>query len=168
MPEVMIKHLLVTWFRNEPSAVNPDENQRLEKINRVGDVVDIDDEASYKRLEELDSFFTDEEREAIEEGTYQGPGASSVYAALGNTSYAPQPMIEAAEGEGTQVDNMSSEELAEYINSNKLTVDATVSLAGDDADSINKVLDAENIATDNDPRQGVVRQLEAKLASAGT
>lgn len=166
MPEVMIKHLLVTWFRNEESAVNPDETVRLEKINRIGDVVDIDDEPSYKRLEELGSFFTDDERKAIEEGTYQGPGAAQVYAARGDTSYAPRPMIEAAEGEGRQVDNLDSEELAEYIKTNKLTVEQTVALAGDDADSINKVLDAENIATDNDPRRGVESALEAKLANA--
>jgi hypothetical protein len=162
----MIKHLLVTWFRNEPSPVDPEQTIRLEKINRVGDVVDIDDESSYQRLEDLGSFFTDEEREKIEEGTYTGPGAAQVYAALGNTSANPTPLIEDAEGEGRQVDNLSSEELADYIKSNRLTVEETVALAGDDADSINKVLDAENIATDNDPRKGVETALEAKLAAA--
>ena len=166
MTEVMIKHLLVTWFRNEPSAIDPEQTVRLEKINRIGDVVDIDDDASYQRLEELGSFFTDEEREKIEAGTYNGAGAAQVYAALGQTNIAPEVLIEDAEGEGRQVDNLSSEELAEYIKSNRLTVEETVALAGDDADSINKVLDAENIATDNDPRKGVETALEAKLAAA--
>src|SRR5215471_2313225 len=166
MPEVMIKHLLVTWFRNEPSAVDPEQTIRLEKINRIGDVVDIDDDASYQRLEELGAFFTDEERQKIEDGTYTGPGAQQVYAALGNTEANPTPLIEDAEGEGRQVDNLSVDELADYIKSNRLTVEETVALAGEDADSINKVLDAENIATDNDPRKGVETALEAKLAAA--
>lgn len=166
MPEVMIKHLLVTWFRNEPSAVDPDQTVRLEKINRVGDVVDIDDEASYKRLEDLGAFFTDEEREQIEAGTYTGAGAAQVYSARGQTSANPTPLIEDAEGEGRQVDNLSSEELAEYIKGNNLSSEETIALAGDDEGSINKVLEAENMATNNDPRADVVAGLEAKLTAA--
>jgi hypothetical protein len=165
MTEVIVKARLITWFRNEQSAVNPDETVRMEKINHIGEKVDIDDEVSFQRLTDLDAIFTPEESEAVEEGTYTGPGAAAVYAARGET-VAPEPLIEPAEGEGRQVDNLSAEELAEHIKSNRLTVEETVALAGDDADSINKVLDAENIATDNDPRKGVEVALEAKLAAA--
>jgi hypothetical protein len=165
MPEVMIKARLFTWFRNEESAIDPEQTQRTEKISHLGEVVDVDDDASFKRGEELDAFFTDEEREAIEEETYGGPGATAVYAARGVTPQ-PEALIQPAEGEGTQTSNLSAEELADYIKSNRLTVEETVALAGDDADSINKVLDAENIATDNDPRKGVETALEAKLSAA--
>jgi hypothetical protein len=45
--------------------------------------------------------------------------------------------------------------------------DQNVDLAdSDDVNSINKVLDAENMATNNEPRVGVVRGLEARLAKA--
>jgi len=165
MPEVIVKARLITWFRNEPSAVDPDVTVRLEKINSVGEKVDIDDEASFQRLTDLDAIYSEEDSAAIEEGTYTGPGAAAVYAARGET-VAPESLIEPAEGEGRQVDNLSAEDLAEYIKSNKLTVEETVALAGDDADSINKVLDAENIATDNDPRKGVESALEARLSAA--
>jgi len=165
MPEVIVKHRLITWFRNEPSAVNPDETVRLEKINTIGEKVDIDDESSYNRLVELDAVYTDETVQEIEDETFKGEGAAAVYAARGVTA-SPPPLIEAAEGEGRQVDDLSVEELAEYITANSLTVDETVSLAGDDVDSINRVLDAENLATDNDPRKGVEKALEAKLAAA--
>jgi len=45
-------------------------------------------------------------------------------------------------------------------------VDSTVALAGDDEESIQKVLDAENIATENEPRKGVLDRLEAKLIAS--
>jgi hypothetical protein len=162
MPEVMIKVRLFTWFQDNASAANPDETVRMEKISVLGEVVDIDDDASYQRGQDLDAFFTDEERQQVEDGTYTGPGYQGVYAFLGHNP--PESVVEPLEGEGTS--GMTTEEMADHIKSNRLTVEETVALAGDDADSINKVLDAENIATDNDPRKGVEAALEAKLAAA--
>jgi hypothetical protein len=167
MTEVMIKVRLFTWFRNEESAVDPSQQQRVEKISHMGEVVDIDDDASFQRGEELGAFFTDKEREAVEDGTYIGPGSEAVYAARGEAP-SPTPLIEDAEGEGGSAAEMSAEDLADYIKRNRLNVEDTVALAGDDTESIEKVLDAENIATDNDPRKGVEAALEAKLAAAAT
>jgi hypothetical protein len=163
MAEKMIKVLLFTWFHNEPSAINPAETARLEKLARLGEVVDIDDDYSLQRGEELGAFFTDEERKEIEEETYAGEDAPAVYAALGVTA-PPVGLIEPAGGEGPMA--LSVEALAEYITENNLNSEQTIALAGDDADSINKVLDAENIATDNEPRKSVVSALEKKLAAA--
>lgn len=166
MAEKMIKVLLFTWFRNEPSAINPDEMARFEKLSRLGEVVDIDDELSLARGEELGAFFTDAEREAIEDETYTGEDALTVYQARGVTLPAESLIQPLAGGEGPLISRLSTEQLADYIKENNLTAQQTIALSGEDTESIEKVLDAENIATDNDPRKSVVNALEKKLTAA--
>lgn len=157
----IIKHRLFSWFEEVDSPVHSDERVLTERIAHLGQEVDITNPAFVKRGEELGSFYTDAEAKQIREGTYRGEDADVLYRHRSGQVAAPQ--VESVEGEGPQVENLTVEELAEYIKENKLNVDATVALAGDSLESIEKVLDAEDIATDNDARRGVVDRLEAKM-----
>jgi hypothetical protein len=170
MADKIIKVRLFTWFENVPSAIDPNEETRVERISHYGEKVDITDEASLQRGEELDAFFSDEEAAEIEEGNYPPEHATLLSQAYGETLPVNPSGVEDLEGEGPQTGDLSSDELGDYIYENKLNVDETVALAQDgDVDSINKVLDAEDHAAQkrgNDPRQGVVSALEAKLTAA--
>lgn len=162
MAEKIIKHRLFTWFEKVDSLVQPGVEVLAERIAHMGEKVDITNPDYIKRGEELGSFYSDDEAKAIEAGTYRGQDAEVLMRHRTGASL-PQPLVEPLDDEGPQTDGLSAEELAEYITSNKLNVDKTVALAGDTLESIELVLDAEGIATDNEPRVGVTRALEAKL-----
>lgn len=169
MAEKMIRHLLYTYGREVPNPFhteggNEPETHVVEGLARLGEVVDISRPYDLERGERLGAFYTDEERAAIEDGSYRGADAPSIQQARLETA---QQAIQPADGEGVaDASSMSSEEIADLIEEQKLNVQQTIALAGDDEDSINKVLDAENLATNNEPRSGVVKGLEAKLAEA--
>jgi len=91
--------------------------------------------------EKAHSFYTTEERERIEAGANPD-----------------QPL---SPGEGGDVSSLGEYELAEYIKENNLTVNETVGLAGTDKDLAHRLLQAENIATDGEPRKGVEAGLTA-------
>jgi hypothetical protein len=91
------------------------------------------------------SFYTDAERKTLESG-----GDPSKPASLSEES----------------VSEMGEFELSEYIGGNNptgkaLNVDETVALAGTDKDLAHRLLQAENVATDGDPRKGVEAGLTA-------
>jgi len=108
-----------------------------------GDVVTLEQigQIALKKGEESHAFYTNDERERVEAGD--------------------SPDEPAALGAGGDLSSMGEYELAEYIKSNNLTVGDTVALAGSDKDMAHRVLQAENIATDGEPRKGV----EAGLTS---
>jgi hypothetical protein len=165
----VIKHRLFTWFEESDSPIGPGhEPVFTERIAHFGDDVELND-AAIKRGEELDAFFSDKDAKAIREGTYTGQHAALLDQFAGRAAK-PQSIIQPADGEGPQTADMSSEELGEYINENKLTVDETVALATDgDTDSIEKVYDAEEHAArlrDNEPRAGVTDKLDKMLQAA--
>jgi len=169
MTQKIIKHRLFTWFEVTPNPVDPSGPDVLtERINIAGDDVDITNEDYVKRGEDLDAFYTDEEADEIRAGTYAGSDADQVYYLRnrGNTAPRAQGQIQPADGEAGNPGEMSVDEMADYIKDHKLNVEQTVALAGDDLESIEKVLDAENLATDNEPRRGVVDRLEAKMSAA--
>ena len=92
------------------------------------------------------SFYTSDERDRLEAG--QNPDASQLPAPTG------------------EVSSLGEYELAEYIKGSnpegkELTVNETIALAGDDKDLAHRVLQAENIATDGEPRKGVEAGLTA-------
>jgi hypothetical protein len=96
------------------------------------------------------AFYTTEEREKMEAGE--------------------NPDAPAASGAGGDVSSMGEYELAEYIKGSnpegkELTVNETVALAGTDRDLAHRVLQAENIATDGEPRKGVEAGLTAIIES---
>jgi hypothetical protein len=165
----IIKHRLFTWFERTANPVDPSGGEVLtERIARMGEEADITNPDYVKRGEELDAFYTDKEAEAIRKGTYNGSDAEALYFhrnAMAGQSAPAQRVIQPMDDEGVDVAALDAEQLAEYIKENRLNVDQTVALAGDDVDSIEKVLDAENLATENEPRKGVTDRLEAKLSA---
>lgn len=163
MAERIVKFRLITYFNEVDSPVDPNQRVLTEKIAHLGEKVDIERDADLKRLDELGALYTDDEAKAIEDGSYNGPDRAILFAARGSQQAAPS--IEPADGEHGGTDQMDAATLGDFIVEHKLNVDQTVALAGDDPDSIQKVLDAENIATDNEPRKGVLDRLEAKLAA---
>jgi hypothetical protein len=172
--EKMIKVLLFTYGREVTNPFyteggNESETVVVEGLARLGEVVDVTRPYDLERGERAGAFFSDEERKAVENGTYNGIDSPTVYASRLQTA---QAAIQPAEGEGSvDVNSMSSEELAEYIHEHDLNVKDTIALAGDadDIDTVNKVLDAESQAMqmkNADSRTGVTKALEAKLARA--
>ena len=175
MGKVIIKHRLVTWFEEIEDKFAPGGVNLREHINHFGDDVEIPDD-EIERIKSVNTpqdppFFSDKDAEAIRDGSYRGRHA----ALLDQFRQAARPQfgqgqIQPADGEGPQIDSLDADELADYIVENKLTVDQTVGLAREgDADSINKVYDAEIAAAqkkDADPRKGVTDRLDAMLAIA--
>jgi len=59
---------------------------------------------------------------------------------------------------GVTVDNLSEQgeyELAEWLETEKPTIDEVLQAVGDDKELAHRMLQAENIATDGDPRRGL-------------
>jgi len=103
-------------------------------LEQIGLIAQMKGESSH-------SFFTTEERERIEAGA--------------------NPDEPLSPGEGGDLSSLGEYELAEYIKSENLTVQQTVDLAGTDKDLAHRLLQAENIATDGEPRKGVEAGLTA-------
>jgi hypothetical protein len=108
-------------------------------LDQIGLIAQMKGESSH-------AFYTDDERERLEAG--------------GNPDKPLSP------SSGGDVNSMGEYELAEYIKGSnpdgkELTVSETVALAGTDKDLAHRILQAENIATDGEPRKGV----EAGLTS---
>ena len=72
------------------------------------------------------------------------------YDAFGDPSEIPE-----APATAFNVVDASDDELDEYLESNSPNVDDTVALAGNDPESAQRLLDAENRVSDGSPRQGV-------------
>jgi hypothetical protein len=174
----MVKHLLYTWFEEVPDPTNPTPGAMAlrERITGLGErVPDTIRQADLDRGKALDSFYSDEDAEAIEAGTYSGPDAAIVYAKRARTGLsspeteaaASQPQAALPPADAGDIASQDAPAIGEYIKSNKLTVQQTLALVPDNADDemIDKFLDAENIATNNDPRAGVVNALEARLTT---
>jgi hypothetical protein len=121
-------------------VLEPKEAMQGEEVtlDQIGLLAQMKGEASH-------AFYTDDERERLEEG--------------GNPD---QP---ASVENGGDVSSMGEYELAEYIKENNMTVNETVALAGGDKDLAHRLLQAENIATDGEPRKGVEAGLTSIIES---
>jgi hypothetical protein len=183
MAEKMIKNLLFTYGKAVPNPLfdeehTPDQPKMviIEGLGRMGEVVDITRQYDLNRGEENDAFFTDEERKAIEAGTYSGPLAEVVMSARANTATGT-PTVTAVPGAtggvvavgevAVDISAMPAEQISELIQDQKLNVEDTIAMAGDDPDLIEKVMDAEEMLP-NGGRKTVVDKLDKKLAELST
>lgn len=181
--EKMIKFRLFHYYEESKTAHDPVTGNPVlvERFASFGQTVDIPRQQDVDRGEALGAFFSDDEVKAIESGAYRGPS----YDSLRSNATAALPLGPGAGVSGTdevndgelptpeQVKEMDSEEVAEVIQGSrtdgkKLNIDQTLALAGTDPDAAEKVLDAENLATENDPRDGVVKALERIMSDATT
>lgn len=164
--ERIVKFRLVTYFDEVPNQVSPlGDPVLVERYASMGEHVHLRP-ADEKRLDGLGALYSDEEAKAITEGTYTGADAALL--ASFRQGQKPPSLIQPAEGEGSgDIREMSTEQLADYIAENNLNVQDTLALLPEDADEddINKLLDAEGLASENDPRVGVTKTLEARLSA---
>jgi hypothetical protein len=168
----IVRYRLVTWFESFDDEFSPSGKNKREHIAHFGEEITLP-EQEFDRImtaspDHDKPFYPDDIADQIREGTYRGPELGLLTRARQGQFAPPRSEEEQVEGEGPQEVNLtdlSSEQLAEYIKANSLSAPDTVALAGDDEDSINKVLDAEVLATGNAPRDEVVTALEAKLTA---
>lgn len=105
-----------------------------------------------QRADENDVFYTEEEAARLDE--------------QGNLQAAP-PELSTQDGEIILDENSSVEELAAWIAEDSPKIDEVLELA-DSPEMAQKLLDAENQATDNDPRKGLLEGLTRIISSDGT
>jgi hypothetical protein len=134
--EVTIKIRAFPYYVTEDNPLTGQPIRR-ERIARRGETVELSDE-DYNRA----SYFDAIRSEADED-------------------------VANAVGDGTStVDSASIEELAKWLQESKPTVDETVDAAEDDPVVARRLLDAENLATGQQPRKGVEDGLKAIIAQA--
>lgn len=174
-----IKFRLFHYYEERTTLGQP---TLVEKQAFFGQVVEIPREEDIARGEELGAFYTNKEEKQIQDGTYRGPDWETLAAGpmvpaftpeeeaarAGTSMEVPSPEIEEIAGNGEfDAANASSEEIAEHIKSEGLTVPQTVDLAGGNADLAEKIIEAENMASENDPRAGVIGAMEKLSAGNG-
>jgi len=150
MAEKMIKFRLFHFYVEEEGADG--QTVLTERNASYGQTVDIPRDADVERGEELGAFYTDEEIEAIKDGSYEGEDAEQIAARLsGGAGFPGVPPFSDAEGYGGQmvggypVGGMSADELSDFIQENELDDEAIISLSGGDPEQAEKVLDAVNM-----------------------
>lgn len=164
--ERIVKFRLITYFDEVDNPAMPGTSTLVERIASLGEKVDVTRDVDLKRLDSLGALYTEEETAAIEDGSYRGYDRGILENARAGLK--PQGVIEDIEGEGAQIDDLSTEDLATHIKEQDLTVDQTLELVGPNptVDRVNKVLDAENLATENQPRVTLVDALNKLAAEA--
>lgn len=164
MNERIVKFRLVTYFDEVDNQVTPGGDTILvERTASMGQKISLRPKDE-ERLDSLGALYTDEEAKMIEDGTYKGSDAAVLSTFRGGLRpLAPDDAVSGAVGEGDPA-TMDAVALGQYIRDNRLNAEKTVALAGDDEESIQRVIDAENIATENSPRVTVLEPLEKRLA----
>ena len=169
--EKQIKFRLFHYYEEGPDPTDDSKKVLREKVASFGQIVDIEREEDIERGERLGAFYSDEEKDAIAEGSFRGPGAEELRSNAGLPGgQTGEGTVEPVDGEVPDISDMSSEEVAQIISEGNggrgLNVNETIALAQNDAELAEKVLDAETIASESDPRAGVEKALE-KIMSEG-
>jgi len=148
----IVKHLIFTAQIETENPMFPGTKMRSERLYRLNEEVPVEvlDDYNLSRGESLGSFYTDEE---LEQGVPQAAALETGVAQI------------AEAGSGGDFSEMGEAELADYLIKNKPTVDETVRMAGNDPDTAQRLLEAEHIATEDEPRAGVVKGLNAIIES---
>lgn len=133
--EETVKFDLIQW--HEKGKDLSGESVMQHKIARRGDEVDISG-PEHKRLDALGAFLTDADRKAAEESAAGAEGDES-------------PAVVVTE--------MDDQELMDWVK--EVTIPEVLDAAADQPAVASRLLEAENAATGNDPRKGVVEALSA-------
>lgn len=138
-----IKHVAFTYTIDSKDPISGDDIVVFRTALR-NETVDVLKQADIDKGEKFGAFYSDEELKAQKD---QEPAAVL------------QRELEGEEEAELDMDSASLEELEEYIIEQEPTVDQVVALAAGDPDRAKRLLAAENAATGNDPRKGVVEGL---------
>lgn len=134
--EVKIKIRAFTYGQLVADPVNPDNQTLVSQVAMRGETVEVND-ADYAKGVELGAF-AEADGEPIDGGSLVG----------------------------RSVVDLSDDELDELLETESPNVGETVALAGNDPESAQRILDAEERVTDGEPRQGVEDGL-TKIIEAG-
>jgi hypothetical protein len=134
---LMFPYMVITA---NPSVIG--QEILVEKTASRGDIVTVEQIGLHflqkGERPDVQAFYTDAELEQL-----AGAGTS-----------AANP-TEVAEGIPSNFDELSAQEMAGVIEDERPTINALLAAVGNDKDAAQRLLDAENIATDNDPRAGL-------------
>ena len=158
----IVKDLMFVYHVLEPNPMLPGAGDIVaERTATTGQAVDVEELGPLylEKGERLGSFFTDAELRALRPAQVRdifqrAGGIHESIKELVGASHATSG--DEAEAEDKEFSLMSSHELAEYMEENKPTVAETVAMADGDPEAAKRILEAEDIVTDNDPRQGVI------------
>lgn len=123
----------------DPVSGNP---VRRELVARRGDEIELSD-LDYERATRFDAI-------TEPEGTTTDPATGAAVDVASN------------------IDVASPEEVATWLKESKPTIDETVAAAEDDPMKAKKLLEAENLVTGRQPRQGVLNGLNAIIQGDAT
>ena len=154
MAERTVKFLSIRYAVEEehPFQINGDGTPLMQlklKTAQFGEKVDIPRDEDLRRLEHFGAIATEEEQADLD--------------AKADQTALEQLGTEESSG-GEDLSGKSAEDLATWIDETKPTVNDMLQAAHDDPDLAERLLDAENLATNNDPRAGVVNGLEKIMA----
>jgi hypothetical protein len=149
MDERIVKVLGFTYAKKRESQYAPGTFIVEHAFANRGDTIDFDslDSIDKERADQHDVFYSKEEAKRIQDG-------------LPPTSAAGPDQEEIVLGPDSSVDD-----LAEWIKDDGPTVDEVLELA-DTPEMAQKLLEAENKATGNEPRVGLVKGLEQVIGQA--
>lgn len=116
---------------------------RQERLGTRGDTVRLSD-VDFRRAERFNAIETPQDQSLQEATTPEGARAEDVGA--------------------FSVETATVEQLAEWIKTDKPTVEDVVGSANEDPDVASRLLEAENLATGQQPRSTLVRELQTVIA----
>lgn len=140
--EVRIKIRAFPYYVDEPDPITG-EDVKKERLARRNDVVDLSD-ADLARAKRFDAIHVDEDGE---------PTVDLV-------SSEETPPAETVDLDNVDVQTASPEVLAEWIKTKKPTVDEVVDEANEDPAVASRLLQAENLATGQQPRSTLAERLQ--------
>lgn len=132
--EVKIKIRAFPYYEDVEDPISG-ETRPVERIARRGDVVELDDK-NLARAKKFDAI-ADPEDDVEPEG--------------GDTAQFP---------ESVTIEDASVEQVADWIKREKPTVDAVVEEANENPENARKLIEAEELATGQQPRSTLVEKLE--------
>lgn len=157
MAERTVKHLSIRYWEEaeHPFQVSSETGRPLKTLQlrtaQFGEKVNIERKEDLKRLEHYGAIATQEEQDELD-------------------AVADQTALEqlGAESSGDESDGelsgKTTEELGEWIRENGPTVNDLLQAANDDPDLAERLIDAENLATNNDPRTTLIEGLAKIMA----
>ena len=146
----VVKVLQFAYHTVAPSPMLVGQEVIIEKVAVRNQVVHLDEIGLMylEKGERLDAFYTTAELEAISDKAAQSSGGGD------------------DAGDEINFTELGTHEMAEYLRENKPNVDDTLKLVENDPDAAKRLLEAEDIVTDNDPRTGIVQGV-SKIVGEG-
>lgn len=174
MADTFVKVRLFEWFEEAPNPNDTSITMLHARVQYFGEPIDLGELREYdrKRGEELGAFGTMEEIEAVRNGTFVTGTGLDETGTEGDVGVSPDGTTTASVTDWGSFDyeNASVEQLAAWVSEEKPVVDRMleVAAASDSPNMAEKLLAAENQASGNDPRKGVVEGLEKIAADKAT